>query len=174
MARPTINKALRFTTPAGDLQVIEQEIPPLPANEILVKVNAASINPVDTQLWRSPVVGVVSGSKGMGRDFSGTVVEVGSNVKGWAEGDDIFGLLFHVFGQGTFSQYINVNPASDPVVKKPTSLSHESAASIPLVALTAFACLDWLPPPTQGGSQRRVVIRGASGGTGSWLVQCRG
>jgi hypothetical protein len=39
-----------------------------------------------------------------------------------------------------------------------------------LVALTAYSCLDWLPPP--GASERRVVVRGASGGTGSWIVQC--
>jgi len=105
----------------------------------------------------------------MGRDFSGTVVAVGSGVKGWAVGNDIFGLLFHIFGQGTFSQYINVNPTSDPIAKNPGCFTHEQAASIPLVVLTAFACLDWLPPPTT--AQRRVIIRGASGGTGSWLIQ---
>jgi NADPH:quinone reductase-like Zn-dependent oxidoreductase len=65
-----------------------------------------------------------------------------------------------------------VDPASDPVVKKPDSLSHEAAASIPLVALTAFSCLDWLPQ-NGGTSQRKVIVRGASGGTGSWVVQCK-
>lgn len=74
----------------------EEEIAPLPSSKLLVKVHSASINPVDIQLWRSGLVGVVAGDKGMGRDFSGTVVAVGSNVKGWKEGDDIFGLLFHV------------------------------------------------------------------------------
>jgi NADPH:quinone reductase-like Zn-dependent oxidoreductase len=94
MAYPSTNKVLSFATLAGDLHVIEKEVPPLPANEILVKVHAASINPVDIQLWRSPLVAVVAGEKGMGRDFSGTVVAVGKDVKGWTEGDDIFGLLF--------------------------------------------------------------------------------
>jgi hypothetical protein len=96
MAYPETNKALLFTTIGQDLEVVEKEVPPLPANEILVKVHAASINPVDIQLWRSGLVGVVANSKGMGRDFSGTVVAVGSSVRGWAEGDEIFGLLFHV------------------------------------------------------------------------------
>ncbi|KAH6702980.1 quinone oxidoreductase [Leptodontidium sp. 2 PMI_412] len=105
----------------------------------------------------------------MGKDFSGTVVAVGEKVTGWAEGDEIFGLLFHIFGQATFSEYINVNPATDPVAKKPSGLTHEQAAAIPLVALTAYACLEWLPAPST--SQRKVIIRGASGGTGSWLVQ---
>jgi NADPH:quinone reductase-like Zn-dependent oxidoreductase len=94
MSIPSVYNALRFTGLAGHLHVTEEEVRPLPANEVLVKVKAASINPVDIQLWRSGLVGVVSGDKGMGRDFSGTIVSVGKNVKGWAEGDDIFGLLF--------------------------------------------------------------------------------
>ncbi|KAH8813094.1 chaperonin 10-like protein [Xylogone sp. PMI_703] len=169
MPRPEINKALRFTAIAGDLEITEQVINPLPANELLVRVRAASINPVDIQLWRSGLVGVVAGDKGMGRDFAGIIVEVGRDVKGWAEGDEVFGLLFHVFGQGTFGEYINVNPSSDPIVRKPASLEFEAAASAPLVSLTAFACLDWMPPAI--GSQRKVIVRGASGGAGSWVVQ---
>ncbi|RFU32733.1 hypothetical protein B7463_g3598, partial [Scytalidium lignicola] len=169
MSRPEINKALRFTSIEGDLELTEQVIGPLSSNEILVKVKAASINPVDLQLWRSGLVGVVAGDKGMGRDFSGTVVEVGREVKGWAAGDEVFGLLFHMFGQGTFSQYINVNPTSDPIAKRPASLEPVAAASVPLVSLTAFACLDWLPPLTS--SQRKIIVRGASGGAGSWVVQ---
>jgi NADPH:quinone reductase-like Zn-dependent oxidoreductase len=96
MAYPETNKALLFTTIGQDLVVVEKEVPSLPANEILVKVHAASINPVDIQLWRSGLVGVVASPKGMGRDFSGTVVAVGSSVRGWADGEDIFGLFFHV------------------------------------------------------------------------------
>lgn len=108
MSRPDTNKALRFTGIGADLEINEQEIGPLPANEILVKVKAASINPVDIQLWRSGLVGVVAGDKGMGRDFAGTVVEVGRDVKGWAEGDEVFGLLFHVVRNLTLSQYIHL------------------------------------------------------------------
>jgi NADPH:quinone reductase-like Zn-dependent oxidoreductase len=96
MEYPKTNKALRFSTIGGDLDVIEANVSPLPSTEILVKVHAASINPVDIQLWRSGIVGIVAGEKGMGRDFSGTVVAVGSNVRGWCRGDEIFGLLFHV------------------------------------------------------------------------------
>ena len=91
---PSVNKALRFFSRGGDLQVTEKEVLPLLADEVLVQVHAASINPVDIQLWRAGLVAVVSGDKGMGRDFSGSIVAVGKEVKGWAEGDDIFGLLF--------------------------------------------------------------------------------
>ncbi|KAH7403297.1 hypothetical protein BKA64DRAFT_445819 [Cadophora sp. MPI-SDFR-AT-0126] len=170
MAYPEVTKCLRFEgLPGSEPAIVEKNVLPLPSNEILVKVHAASINPCDIQLWRSGLVAVVAGDKGMGKDFSGTVVAVGEKVVGWAEGDEIFGLLFHIFGQATFSEYINVNPATDPVAKKPSALTHEQAAAIPLVALTAYACLEWLP--THTSSERRVIIRGASGGTGSWLVQ---
>ncbi|TEY79489.1 hypothetical protein BOTCAL_0044g00220 [Botryotinia calthae] len=144
---PSTSKALRFSTLAGPLTIEDQDISTIQTPKtLLIKVHFASINPVDTQLWRAGIVSVVPGSKGMGRDFSGTIVAIGDQVKGnWSIGDEVFGLLFQAFGQGTFSQYIAVNPASDPVVKKPNCLSHEAAASIPLVALTMFAALDWLP-----------------------------
>ncbi|QSZ29630.1 hypothetical protein DSL72_004146 [Monilinia vaccinii-corymbosi] len=171
---PPTYKALRFHTLSGPLTVEEQDISSIQTPKtLLIKVRFASINPVDTQLWRAGIVSVVSGSKGMGRDFSGTIVAVGGQVKGdWSVGEEVFGLLFQIFGQGTFSQYIAVDPASDPVVKKPNCLSHEAAASIPLVALTMFAALDWLPARKKD-VQRKVIVRGASGGCGSWAVQCK-
>jgi hypothetical protein len=98
MAIPSSYNALCFTGLGADLQVTEKDILPLPANEVLLKVKASSINPLDIQLWRSGLVAVVSGEKGMGRDFSGTIVQVGKDVKGWATGDDIFGLMQGVVG----------------------------------------------------------------------------
>ncbi|KAI9648816.1 hypothetical protein NHQ30_003457 [Ciborinia camelliae] len=169
---PRTYKALRFSTLAGPLTIEEQDTSSIQTPQtLLIKVHYASINPVDTQLWRAGIVSVVSGSKGMGRDFSGTIVGIGDRVKGnWCVGDEVFGLLFQVFGQGTFSQYIAVDPSSDPVVKKPNCLSHEAAASIPLVTLTMFAALEWLPASKRDG-ERKVIVRGASGGCGSWAVQ---
>jgi NADPH:quinone reductase-like Zn-dependent oxidoreductase len=97
MSLPEVYNALRFTGLGENLEVTEKVLPrPLPPNEVIVKVKAASINPVDIQLWRSGLLAVVSGDKGLGRDFSGTVVSVGKDVKGWAVGDDIFGLLMEV------------------------------------------------------------------------------
>ncbi len=68
MVYPTVNQALRYTTIGRDLQVVEKDILPLPANE-LVKVHVASINPVDIRLWGEGLVGVVAGDEGMGKDF---------------------------------------------------------------------------------------------------------
>ena len=82
------------------MRVTEKEIPLIPAEEVLVKVHAASINPVDVQLWRSQLTGIVAGDKSLGRDFSGTVVQLGKDVQGWEEGDDIFGLVFEAVSLG--------------------------------------------------------------------------
>lgn len=81
------------------MQLTEADIPPLSSNEILIKVDKASINPVDVQLWKSPVVGLVAGDKGLGRDYSGTIVSVGSNVTGWVRGEKVFGVLFQAVRQ---------------------------------------------------------------------------
>jgi hypothetical protein len=96
MANAQTTKSLRFRALRGELEVVEKAIPTLQANQLLVKVKAASINPVDIQLWGSGLVAVVSGDKGMGRDYSGSVVAVGDAVKGWSIGDDIFGLLVEI------------------------------------------------------------------------------
>lgn len=95
MSIPKTFKSLRFIGVRGKLDVHQMpSFIPVPSDEIIVKVKAASINPVDVQLWGSGLVAVVPGDAGMGKDFSGTVVAVGKNVTGWAEGDDIFGLFF--------------------------------------------------------------------------------
>lgn len=101
---PSTFKALRFSTLAGPLTVEEQDISSIQnPKTLIVKVHFASINPVDTQLWRAGIISVVAGSKGMGRDFSGTIVSIGDQVKGnWSIGDEVFGLLFQVVCFSTF------------------------------------------------------------------------
>jgi len=96
MADVKTSKALRFTGLIGDVKHVEIDIPSLPPNEILIKVHAASINPIDLQLYRNALLATVKNDKGLGRDFSGSVVAVGRDVKGWNIGDDIYGLLFEV------------------------------------------------------------------------------
>lgn len=140
-------------------------------------------------MWYAGLTAVVSGDKPVGRDFSGTVVAIGDNVTKYAVGDEVFGLMFEVvsaeiqvlesyshneqFGQGCFSEYLNVDPASSTVAiaKNPGCFTPEQAAAIPLVALTAATSLTWLPAATD--TQRRVVVYGASGGCGSWTIQCK-
>jgi NADPH:quinone reductase-like Zn-dependent oxidoreductase len=71
---------------------------------------------------------------------------------------------------GTFTQYLTVS-LSDPIARIPVQWSYTQAAAVPLVALTAFACLDWLPLRNEKDDKRRVIVSGASGGVGIWCVQ---
>jgi NADPH:quinone reductase-like Zn-dependent oxidoreductase len=103
MVYPSSNKTLRFQGRRSNLEVVEKEIPSLQPKQLLIKVHAASINPVDIQLWGSGLVAVVNGDKGMGRDFSGAVVATGSGVEGWKEGDQVFGLLFEIVSNTSYS-----------------------------------------------------------------------
>jgi NADPH:quinone reductase-like Zn-dependent oxidoreductase len=63
-------------------------------NQILVRIHAAAINPVDIQLWGNPLIGWLAGKKekGIGHDYSGEIAAVGEQCKGWEVGDEVFGL----------------------------------------------------------------------------------
>lgn len=83
----------------------------------------------------------------------------------------MYGLCSRATGEGTFTQYLCVKPG-EPIAKKPESLSYRETAAIPLVVLTAFACLNWLPAESRSPNEKRkVVVSGASGGVGIWCVQ---
>ena len=178
MARlPESNTSLTYTTPESQPHLTHTAIPSLRPNELLIKIHAAAINPVDIQLWGNPLIGLVAGKKekGIGRDYAGTIAALGSSLQKngkWEIGDAVFGLCNRPLGEGTFTDYLQITPASEPIAKMPKDWGFEEAAAVPLVVLTAFACLDWLP--AQGKSpnaERRVVVSGASGGVGGWCVQ---
>ncbi|KAF2024682.1 GroES-like protein [Setomelanomma holmii] len=173
---PENNTSLTYTQPSSAPHLTQAPLPKPGPKDVLVKIRAAAINPVDIQLWGNPVIGWLAGKKekGIGRDYSGEVVAIGDEVKSsgnWNVGDEVYGLCNRLTGEGTFAQYLNVTPG-EPIAKKPKSLTHQQAAAIPLVVLTAFACLDWLPTESQSPNEkRRVVVSGASGGVGIWCVQ---
>lgn len=175
---PSNFKSLTYTAPSTPPHLTHSPLAPPAPNEVLIKVHAAAINPVDIQLWANPLIGWLAGKKekGIGRDYSGTIVGVGRELQEkWEEGAEVFGLFNRPTGEGTFSEYIRV-AGSDPIARKPSGWSWEMAAAVPLVVLTAFACLDWLPAETEtetARSRRRVVVAGASGGVGTWCVQRR-
>lgn len=96
-ALPESNTSLTYTQPSSQPHLTHTPLQPLRPNEILVKVKAAAINPVDIQLWGNPVVGWLAGKKekGIGRDYSGEVIAVGEEVQKsgkWAVGDEVYGL----------------------------------------------------------------------------------
>ena len=116
---------------------------PRPADdEVLVKVHAASVNPLDWHYMRgSPYIMRLGTGLGapddasMGVDFAGTVEAVGENVKQFKPGDEVFG------GRGgAFAEYVTV-PEDRALVLKPSNMTFEQAASVPIAAITALQAL---------------------------------
>ena len=156
----------------GGPEVLEQaviEIPEPLAHQILVRVKAAAVNPVDWHYMRgSPyIMRLMTGigapnDQGMGTDFAGIVEKVGSDVTKFKIGDAVFG-----GGGGPFAEYVLAN-ASKSVAHKPTDVSFEQSAAMPIAALTA---LQALRDKGQLKAGQKVLINGASGGVGTYAVQ---
>lgn len=143
------------------------EVPrPTPGiGQVLVRVHAAGVNPVDAMNRQT---GAFTGPPPfvLGFDVSGVVEAVGPGVTILAPGDEVFGLLPFPHGSGAYAEYV-LAPAR-ALIEKPASLSHEQAAALPLAGLTAWQAL----VETAGlRSGERVVITGASGGVGHLAVQ---
>jgi NADPH:quinone reductase-like Zn-dependent oxidoreductase len=144
-------------TGAPDVLRYEEVDTPEPGDgEVLVKVRAASVNPVDWK-YRSgispkdlPAV--------LGMDVSGTVET--SNADGFAPGDDVFGMA----ASGGYAEYAT----AAVVAKKPDALSHEEAAAIPVAGMTAYQALFDHAGLEEG---QTVLIAGAAGGVGHFAVQ---
>lgn len=136
-------------------------------NELLVRVHAASVNPIDWKIARGKVKLILPYEFPLvlGSDVSGEVISVGSAVTGFAPGDAIYGRVdkLHI---GTFAEQITVN--AQDVVKKPAQLSHAEAAALPLVGLTSWQVLSELG---QIGPNQRVLIHAGAGGIGTVAIQ---
>ncbi|XP_040583935.1 reticulon-4-interacting protein 1, mitochondrial [Lepeophtheirus salmonis] len=146
-------------------------------NEVIVKVHATSINPLDVMMvkgYGKKVIGTLR-SLGenhnnapftLGRDFSGTVFARGGNLLNkYKVGDEVWGATFPSL-EGCHAEYITVH--KDMMAKKPKGCSHVEAASIPYAALTAWSALS-LTALTQKGWNTLVI--GAAGGVGSLAAQ---
>lgn len=140
-------------------------------NEVLVKVQAAALNPVDWHLVRGvpfPVRMMVGGMtrpkhpRGVAGDFAGTITAIGSGVTRLAVGDAVFGYSERA---GALAEYLAV-PA-DKVAVKPRRLTFEQAAAVPLAAMTVLQLLRI----AKLQSRHRVLIVGAAGGIGHFAVQ---
>jgi len=153
-----------------DVLKFEDVAKPAPApNEVLVKVHAASVNPLDWHYMRGTpyIVRLDSGfgkpeNPRLGVDFAGTVEAVGTNVKRFKPGDEVFGGKF-----GSFAEYVSVREER-AVVLKPANLTFEQAASVPIAAITA---LQGLRDKGKIQPGQKVLINGATGGVGTFAVQ---
>jgi NADPH:quinone reductase-like Zn-dependent oxidoreductase len=143
---------------------------PLPsADEVLVEVRAASVNPYDWHLLTGlPYIARAQfglrrpKQRRLGADVAGRVLAVGADVTRFRPGDDVYGDA----QQGSFAEQVCV--AEPKLVEKPSNLSFEEAAAVPMAALTA---LQGLRDHGRVEAGRSVLINGASGGVGTFAVQ---
>jgi NADPH:quinone reductase-like Zn-dependent oxidoreductase len=143
---------------------------PVPADdELLVRVRAASVNPLDWHFMTATpyLARIATGlrkpkSDLLGVDFAGTVEAVGGSVQGFEPGDEVFGGR-----DGALAEYVCVK-AERAVAHKPAGVTFEEAASVPIAGITA---LQALRDKGQLRPGQRVLINGASGGVGTFAVQ---
>jgi NADPH:quinone reductase-like Zn-dependent oxidoreductase len=149
------------------LKVEEVEKPVPNDNQLLVKVRAASVNPLDLTirgpLLLRPLFGLRKPKDTrLGVDYAGTVEAVGKNVTNFKPGDEVFGGR-----EGALAEYVCVL-ADRAVVLKPANMTFEQAASVPVAAITA---LQGLRDKGKIQPGQKVLVNGASGGVGTFAVQ---
>ncbi len=150
------------------LQTVEEPKPTIKTDQVLVKVKAFSINPMDWKI-RKGEMKLMSGSKfpkHTGTDFAGTVEEIGSSVIGIKKGDEVFGIVKNMMKEGVSAEYIAVT--SSLVWKKPSNISFPQAASIPVVGTAAVTALQKMGSIN---STTTILVNGATGGFGMFLLQ---
>lgn len=148
------------------LKVCQVARPQPGPGEVLTRVYAASVNPVDLQTRRGDYRDWVSLPAILGVDASGIVEEVGVGVTEFAPGDEVFYSPQLFGGNGSYSEY-HIAPASI-VARKPRNLSHAEAACLPLAAGTAWDCLATRTCLHAGES---VLVHAGAGGVGSFAIQ---
>jgi NADPH:quinone reductase-like Zn-dependent oxidoreductase len=153
------------------MQLKEVEGPTPKANEVLVKIHAAAVNAADWHLLRAdPFIARLQFGLFkpkytiLGADIAGTVEAIGSDVKSFKIGDEVFGDISGS-GWGGFAEYASVK--EDVLVRKPANVTFEETAAVPMAAVTALQGL------RKGNIQsgQKVAINGASGGVGTFAVQ---
>jgi NADPH:quinone reductase-like Zn-dependent oxidoreductase len=168
---PSMKAVVHRCYGSPDVLVLEDVAKPSPANdEVLVKIHAASVNPVDWHNLRGEpyVMRVGSGlglpkSVRLGVDFAGTVEAVGRNVTRFRPGDEVFGGS----GRGSLAEYLSV-VEERTIALKPANVTFEEAAAVPVAATTALQALRDKGRIRPG---QKVLINGASGGVGTFAVQ---
>ncbi len=149
----------------------ELPTPQIAPNEVLVRVHASSVNPVDGAI----VAGMMSGMVDhefpvvLGRDYAGVVDRAGSDVTRYTEGEEVYGFLpaaNPTVHDGTWAELIVV-PEDNFVARKPAGAELSVAGAAPLSGITALSALDALGV-SEGDT---VLVVGANGGVGSFAVQ---
>ena len=151
------------------LKLAEVEKPTPKDDEVLVKIHAASVNAYDWHFLTADIflIRLMGGgllrpkNNRLGADIAGRIKAVGGNVRQFKPGDEVFGTI-----QGGFAEYACAS--ENALALKPTNLSFEEAAAVPMAGVTA---LQGLRDQGQIQPGQKVLIQGASGGVGTFAVQ---
>jgi NADPH2:quinone reductase len=152
----------------GEFRKIELPVPGLRARDVLVRVQASGVNPLDLKIRagqaahaKQPLPAV------LGLDVAGVVEQVGAGVRGFKAGDEVYGMVGGVGGlQGTLAELIAVD--EDLLAKKPRNLSMREAAALPLITITAW---EGLVDRAKVHAGQTVLVHAGAGGVGSVAVQ---
>lgn len=169
MSDTSMRAVIQHTLGGPDVLSVEQVPRPEPLpTEVRVKVHAAGINPVDWKTRAGDGMADVLGEPPfiLGWDVSGVVDKAGFGVTTLKEGDEVYGMPWFPRAAGGYAEYVTA-PARQ-FARKPSSLSHEEAAAVPLAALTAWQALTDTAHIRSG---QRVLIHAAAGGVGHLAVQ---
>ncbi|MGH7947521.1 MAG: NADP-dependent oxidoreductase, partial [Opitutaceae bacterium] len=149
------------------VRVADIAVPMMGPRDLLVRVHAASVNPLDIKTrdgklkmllkYQFPLV--------LGNDLAGVVSDVGAQVTRFKQGDAVYARLDKTL-IGTFAEFAVVSEGA--AARKPSNVTFEEAASLPLVALTAWQALVEIG---KLGPRQRVLIHAGSGGVGSVAIQ---
>lgn len=165
-------KAVTLNEPGTPPALRDDLEAPTPGNdEVLVRVQASSVNPVDNAIAAGMLTGMVEHEFPitLGRDYAGIVEQAGSEVTGYAVGDRVYGFVLHAgptVHDGSWAELITV-PQHGPIALVPDSVDTLTAGAAPLAGITAMTAIDALEL-SAGDS---VLIVGATGGVGSVAVQ---
>ena len=149
------------------LEFQEIPIPIIQSNQLLIRTRASSFNPLDYKIVRGDFKAArkIQFPKGVGRDVSGIVEEIGKSVKEFKIGDKVFSRIDENL-VGTMAEYVVSNEKD--VALMPSNLSFNEAASIPLAGLTAYQSLVKV---AKLSSQEHILIYAGSGGVGTIAIQ---
>ena len=159
-------KAMVFEGLGGELEYRDVPDPVAEADQVVVEIHAASVNPADHKLREGYYGGryPIQSPHISGRDFSGVVQSLGDGVTDFALGDEVFGVM-DVGREGTYAEL--VAEKASLLARKPDFLSHPEAATLALTGLTAIISLE--AGRLQAGE--KILIQGGAGGVGSFGVQ---
>ena len=157
-------KAVRLLEYGGQLVFSDVPTPTIASDEVLVKIKSTAVNHIDLVKASGTARQILPINLPWipGHEFSGVVEQIGADVAAYAPGDAVFG----VSGMGAYAEYLAVKPAV--IARKPSNLSFEEAASVPVASQTA-----WQGIFTQGHLEKgqTILIHGGAGAVGAYAVQ---